>query len=637
MTSRRLPDILRHCKRLFLSSAATEWSDRRLLERFALHRDELAFASLIRRHGCLVLGVGRRILHQEQDAEDVFQATFLILARKAASGRWQESIAGWLYRVAYRLAIRTRSKILRQRAVDRKRGTLLETKAMAGCDRSELHAVLDDELQRLSSEYRQPLLLCYLEAKTRDQAAQQLGWSRRTLERRLEQGLKLLRVRLCRRGVELPTALLIAGLSQQAASANVSAAIVATTVEVAVLGSGVATVGSAISAQVAALAQGGLKAMAMNRLIVGAIVLFAVAVGAVGVGLTGQRLLVTSVAKEDRAVRVRMANPPAPDTWPEGTTVTGRVIDHAGTAVANAEVLLLGDERIVIDGGQRTWSLHHTTKDRSMPPSTRTNAAGEFRIERTKGSANRLAVIAADPLFWMVARKTLARGDGVEIKLPPAGSLAIGCVLPGKADQQEVVVELRTFDSTDWDTDVLHFHNPTLLVPNPGEKVIDHLPPGQYAVERLQKTLIAKNRGLLLQTDRQLVKIQPNQRTTVGFDRKAGRPLVGQIRGLEKIDLRYAHVTITYWGPEERFDPNYGQHVRQMTGFDVLPIQSDGRFTTDPIPPRTYHLSLHAVRSSTHEQSSQRSDFEGRLEFTVPQTGDMPTIEVVATPLAPLR
>src|SRR5207249_2872561 len=93
--------------------AAGQWTDRQLLERFVRQRDEVAFASLVRRHGPLVLGVGRRILHHDQDAEDVFQATFLILARQAASRRWQKSIAGWLYCVAYRLAVRTRAKIFR--------------------------------------------------------------------------------------------------------------------------------------------------------------------------------------------------------------------------------------------------------------------------------------------------------------------------------------------------------------------------------------------------------------------------------------------------------------------------------------------------------------------------------------------
>src|SRR5262245_10696748 len=178
----RLPnDLLRHFQRL---APAGEWTDRQLLERFVSQRDQEAFASLVRRHGPLVLGVGRRILHHQQDAEDVFQATFLLLARHAASRRWQPSIAGWLYCVAYRLAIRAGAQGVRRRQVERAAGSL---SAATSEDRPDLCTTLDEELQHLSDQFREPLVLCYLEGRTRDQAAGQLGWSLRTLERRLNQ------------------------------------------------------------------------------------------------------------------------------------------------------------------------------------------------------------------------------------------------------------------------------------------------------------------------------------------------------------------------------------------------------------------------------------------------------------------
>src|ERR1700687_1520939 len=139
MAGARLEDILRHCKRLLASPATDEWTDCQLLERFTSQRDEVAFASLVRRHGPLVLGVGRRVLHHDQDAEDVFQATFLILARKAPSGGWQKSLAGWLYCVAYRLATRTRTKILRQRERQKEAGTVSAMKATTIEDRPELY------------------------------------------------------------------------------------------------------------------------------------------------------------------------------------------------------------------------------------------------------------------------------------------------------------------------------------------------------------------------------------------------------------------------------------------------------------------------------------------------------------------
>ncbi|HLN26310.1 MAG TPA: sigma-70 family RNA polymerase sigma factor [Gemmataceae bacterium] len=637
MAGGRLKDVLRRFNRQLAAPAISEWTDRQLLERFASRRDEMAFASIVRRHGPLVLGAGRRILHRDQDAEDVFQATFLILARKAASGRWRKSVAGWLYCVASRLARRTKAKTLRQRELHKEAGTVLATRATSVEDRRELYTVLDEELNRLSDRCREPLLLCYLEGRTRDQAARQLGWSLRTLERRLEKGLKLLRVRLCRRGIELPVALLAAGLSQQAASAHLSVATVATTVEAAVaFGSGVATVGAAISATAVALAEGGLKAMVVTKMKIGVVLLLAASVVLAGVGLVGHRLWSTEQAKKNPAAEERTVPTLAAAVWPEGTTVKGRVVDHRGNAVANAEVLLLGKEHIIVDAEPRTWFVreekdHSDANDDLAPPSVRTNAKGEFTIKRNKGTADRLAVIAEDPLLWTISRKNLKQDGYVEIKLPQAGSLAISCNLPGKAAKQPVNIELRTLDGTDWVTDVLRFHSGSFSVKNPGETVFEHLPPGQYAVAREQQTQTGKNTAELTDVDRQLAKVESNKRVTIGFERKIGRPLIGRVKGLEKIDLRYARVTIRYPGPEEQLERS-GRRERFFTAFDVLPITSDGRFTTDPIPPGKYYLDLFAICSSTPDQSSGESDFNAWLLFTVPERGDMPKIEVVAKP-----
>jgi RNA polymerase sigma factor (sigma-70 family) len=342
MASGQLKDVLRRFKWQLAAPAAGEWTDRQLLNRFASQRDEMAFAALVRRHGPLVLGVGRRILRHDQDAEDVFQATFLILARKAASGRWQESIAGWLYCIARRLATRTSVNRVRGRELRKSAATILATKATTFEDRPELHTALDEEVQRLSDQCREPLLLCYVEGKTRDQAARQLGWSVRTLERRLQQGLKLLRVRLCKRGVELPIALLIAGMSHQATSANVSAALVTATVEAAVVfRSGAVTAGGAISITAVALAQGGLKAMQVAKLKTGAIVLFALSVLAAGLGVVGHRLLATEPPKEAQAP------PAAKPAWLEGSRkdlrikLAGKILEETGAPANGCKLTVI--------------------------------------------------------------------------------------------------------------------------------------------------------------------------------------------------------------------------------------------------------------------------------------------------------
>ncbi len=626
MADRRLKDYLRHLKPLLATSATGEWTDCQLLERYAHERDEAAFASLVRRHASLVLGVGRRVLHHDQDAEDVLQATFILLSRKAASCRWQTSIAGWLYRVAYRLALRSRARIIRQRVLQGATGIVSGTKSRSLEEGQELLAAMDEELNRLSDQCREPLLLCYLEGKTRDQAARQLGWSLRTLERRLQQALKLLRARLSKRGVELPVALLAVGLSQQAASAGVSAAKVAATVEA-------ANAGGAISDKVAALTEGGLKAMTMVNLKNKAVMFLAACIMFAGVCAIGHPLLNATRVEENQAAEKKTTGAPPMTIWPEGATVKGRVVDHRGTAVPDAEVLLLGEEQIIVDADRRNWFDLQARKDRPAPPSTRTNQKGEFHIERKKGTADRLVVIAKDPLQWVVPRKSLTQGDNVEIRLPASGSLAIHCDLPGKAAKQPVEIELRSVEGKGWSNDILRFHFGSYSVANPGETVFEHLPPGQYRVEREEQTPTGRNRELATGSDRQLAKVESNKRASIRFERKGGRPLTGRVRGLENVALRHAHVTIMYAGPEEQLEAN-GRRGRIMTAFDVIPIKADGRFTTDPIPPGEYMLFLSAVRVSTPEQSSQQSDFNAQLTFKVPQRGDPPKVEVVAKPLA---
>jgi RNA polymerase sigma factor (sigma-70 family) len=206
MLGNATPSLLQHVRRL----AATTASDEQLLADFLARRSDEAFAALLGRHGPMVLNVCHRVLHDAHAAEDVFQATFLVLAGRAAAIRRRASLAGFLHGVAYRLAVRAR----------RRRVPSLPA---AVCDKAvgppselawkEMLGILDHELGQLSDRYRAPLVLCYLEGRTRDEAARQLGWSLNTLRRRLAQGRRLLEARLRGRGVTLPAALagLLAG------------------------------------------------------------------------------------------------------------------------------------------------------------------------------------------------------------------------------------------------------------------------------------------------------------------------------------------------------------------------------------------------------------------------------------------
>ncbi|HJT76306.1 MAG TPA: sigma-70 family RNA polymerase sigma factor, partial [Gemmataceae bacterium] len=213
--------LLRHVRQLLAGHDSQSTSDQELLRRFVVGREEAAFAALVRRYGPLVLGVCRRVLGHEQDAEDAFQATFLVLARRAASVRKQEALASWLHGTAHRVAAKARVTTARRRAGERRLAGRPSTEPADALTWGELRVVLDEELRRVPEQYRAPLVLCYLDGKTQDEAARQLGWTPGSVKGRLERGRSLLRTRLTRRGITLSAALLAAALAERAASAAV--------------------------------------------------------------------------------------------------------------------------------------------------------------------------------------------------------------------------------------------------------------------------------------------------------------------------------------------------------------------------------------------------------------------------------
>jgi RNA polymerase sigma factor (sigma-70 family) len=266
MSRQRAGGVLRHLHAVLPHQSGRQQSDRDLLQRFAADRDEQAFAELVRRHGSMVLAVCRRVLHQQQDAEDAFQGAFLSLARKAGASGWQESVGHWLHRVAYRLALRLRKQASRRQhppAPPQLPATVDPLEAVSG---RELCAALDEELCRLPERCRAAIVQCCLEGNTRDEAARQLGWSLRQLKRRLERGRALLRQRLQKRGFEVPAVLAGALVAEGGSSAAVAAELVRRVV-------GVAINAAAPSAQVAALVQEFCRGLVLSRLRLAAVVL----------------------------------------------------------------------------------------------------------------------------------------------------------------------------------------------------------------------------------------------------------------------------------------------------------------------------------------------------------------------------
>src|SRR5437764_941483 len=188
-----LPNLVRRLRRLHAPPAGEPASDHALLDRYAAAGDEEAFRTLLERHGPLVRGACRRALADADLADDVFQATFLVLARKAGSVRKRDAVGAWLYGVALRLARRVRERQAAERR--REERAAAERPAHDAVDHAarELSAVLDEELGRLPDRLRVPLVLCFLEGRTQDEAAHQLGWSLSTFRRRLGRGREVLR------------------------------------------------------------------------------------------------------------------------------------------------------------------------------------------------------------------------------------------------------------------------------------------------------------------------------------------------------------------------------------------------------------------------------------------------------------
>jgi RNA polymerase sigma factor (sigma-70 family) len=284
--------VLYHLRRVAGAPGECAASDRQLLERFALGREEAAFAALVQRHGPLVWGVCRRLLGNQHDAEDAFQAAFLVLARKAGSIAWRASVANWLYGVAYRVASRARAERQRRRAHERQAAWAAQTESPPTGAWQELRQVLDEELRCLPDKYRAPMVLCYLEGKTRDEAAQQLGWTPARVKTRLERGRELLRGRLHRRGLTLSAALVTSALAHDAMASAVPVALAASTTQGAtLLAGGFAATAAGISPQASALTQGALQAMALTKLKLGAAVLLAVIALVTGTALLTHRAL----------------------------------------------------------------------------------------------------------------------------------------------------------------------------------------------------------------------------------------------------------------------------------------------------------------------------------------------------------
>jgi RNA polymerase sigma factor (sigma-70 family) len=313
-----MSSLIGHLRRAALLAGGDRPRDGQLLESFLSRRDEAAFEALVHRHGPMVLGVCRRVLGNAHDAEDAFQATFLVLVRRAASLRTRSLVGNWLYGVAYRTAMKAKVMAARRQARERQAAQRTEPEVPADGLWQELLPHLDRELDRLPEKYRAAVVLCDLEGKGRKEAAGLLGIPEGTLSSRLATARKMLAGKLARHGPAVSGVVLGALLSENAASAAVPCTLAASTVKAALLtaAGGLSAAGS-VSAPVLALSEGVVKTMLLAKLRIAtavAVVLTVIGLGAVGVLYPTQAAEpeAPKKAEEPRHVEAETKDRPAP-------------------------------------------------------------------------------------------------------------------------------------------------------------------------------------------------------------------------------------------------------------------------------------------------------------------------------------
>jgi RNA polymerase sigma factor (sigma-70 family) len=386
MVNGQLDNVVRHLQRLAESRGGEELSDGQLLERFALRGEEGAFAALVHRHGPMVLGVCRRLLRHTPDAEDAFQATFLVLFRRARALDRARSLASYLYTVAYHVSLKAKAAAARRRRCEKEVRDMPRPQRHPDELWNDLQPVLDEELNRLPDHYRAAVVVCYLEGKTNQEAGRLLGCPTGTVKSRLARARDLLRTRLARRGVALSAGLFAALLAERAAAA-VPAALVRATIRTTVL----AAAGQAL-APAAALAEGVLKAMFVTRLKIATALLLAFGALLVAAGVwahqaRGERPR-DEIARTDVAAAQEEGEPASPAAPAKAgdaktMTVSGRVVDPDGKPLAGAVVAVTARQGLFLCSWEGWAAYRNEVLGQGV-----SDGDGRFRLEVPRTDPN---------------------------------------------------------------------------------------------------------------------------------------------------------------------------------------------------------------------------------------------------------
>jgi RNA polymerase sigma factor (sigma-70 family) len=442
--------VLQCLRRAALRREGADLPDGTLLGRFIDERDDGAFEALVRRHGPMVLGVCRRLLHDPHDAEDAFQATFLVLVRRAADVRPRELVANWLHGVACRTALKARTLAARRRRRERQVTEMPEPCRVPPESFDDLRHVLDEELSRLSQSFRAPIILCLLEGKSHQEAARQLGWPQGTVSGRLSRGRALLARRLARRGILLSAGSLALVVSERTASACVPPPLLASTVEAAGrLAAGRAATGL-VSARVAGLAEGVVRTMLLNRIKVVGLGLAAVLLAGLGTGPLTYRLLADRPNDQPAQARAPERAPAAPaslagkvtQVGAHGKSITVEVPPPARGEEAKSVVVNLADSTQVTyagigPGGARPAEGYFAQvwlADGSKDVAARVEFRGTLSFRRGPDVVGRVAGVATDgkALTFRVPPRTRGEDEKVvDVRLDDRTTLTYSYVARG--------------------------------------------------------------------------------------------------------------------------------------------------------------------------------------------------------------
>jgi RNA polymerase sigma factor (sigma-70 family) len=411
MSSSALAAGVRHLRSVVATQCRHEESDEQLLNDFAVRRDESAFAALVRRHGPMVLGVCRRVLGHVQDAEDVFQAAFLVLARRAGGVRDKAALASFLHGTAYRLALSARRAAARRRKHEAQAPARPMDNPSSELLWREVQTLLDEEIARLPDAYRNVFILCCLESLSRAETAQRLELKEGTVSSRLTEARKRLQKRLARRGVELTALLAAGGLTAETASALPLVLLTRTT-------------RAAISPAVAVLGKNGPMILSAGKVKLATALVVAASL------LTGAGLWLSA---RPQAAAVPPAEPPASaSTKPKATPprneaaktveIKGRVLGADGKPKAGAKLRLLAT-------GNKVETLGTTTEEGRFTVAVPKDPKDRFLIADAAGAGLdflELGSLKPDkPVEFRLVKDRAIRGKVVNTEGKPVAGVRV--------------------------------------------------------------------------------------------------------------------------------------------------------------------------------------------------------------------